>query len=101
MAGYEGCNTPLLAAMAPEGADSSAQANTPPEQSEGKVSGGHFSACTGEVYLYLLKRLALPLAAVQHSAVVHVALLVIGHGEVGVVIAVHAPLGVVHKPLGL
>ena len=50
MVSFDGYNTPLLAAKVPKGADLSAYVNAPPEQSEGKVYGGHFSACTGEVY---------------------------------------------------
>ena len=51
VSGQNGYDTPRLAATKPVGEDSSSQANTLPELSEGKVSGGHFSACTGEVYL--------------------------------------------------
>ena len=37
-----GYNGPLLAAIEREGVHLSSQANIPSEQSEGKVSGGHF-----------------------------------------------------------
>ena len=50
MTGFDVCNTLRLAASKPVVEDLSSQANTPPEHSEGKVSGGHFSACAGEVY---------------------------------------------------
>ena len=69
VSGQNGYNTPRLAATKPVGEDSSYQAKTLPELSEGKVSGGHFSACTGEVYSVLVFLFEYPVADTEEQGV--------------------------------